>query len=531
MLCSQDLRRLASVVDPQSESQFLKQETLHETCDYNVEHLDYHYVSSCKDVDKLRMLLDVLKSGREGSYPALEEAILLRIETLHPHLKRITPLSAEQAAKVTSDVATELNEWAASIGVHDAKLSVSKTHPKNTLSNKDIDLDGNNSGIGLYGNDDSGSVGHHIAGYADTLPAIRGTTSLASTSITNSAMLHTERETRVDTPINAGIKPLLSSASKNPDRIRSSDYRAWDKFDVKSELARVDEQMPPQKRTSTDTPSAHAIPSTCIKSSAVLPSHARSTTQDDSPPRRTACEMDTSVSVYQATMEKFKGNECFKAGEFSEALEFYNRSLSLCVSVHALTNRAATYLKLHDYESAEMDATHAISLNDSEMMCKAYLRRAQARTKRAKYTEALSDFDIGVSLCDCAPHILKQLQLEREKCIEAYRNSYGDAAHVSDSGAGISVNAASFPNIGSLSIGSYSEPSNVGMMRDRVQPTCMIIEEISDDEDENTPLGAMDIPPAAEKTSSPKSVARNMNIVDVDDELEDADEYEALVFE
>ena len=61
MLGPRDLQQIAKVVDPKNESEFLNQYTVPDVADYNVEHLDYAYVETCKDVSELSMLLKVLK--------------------------------------------------------------------------------------------------------------------------------------------------------------------------------------------------------------------------------------------------------------------------------------------------------------------------------------------------------------------------------------------------------------------------------------------------------------------------------------
>lgn len=55
--------------------------------DYNIDHLDYAYVASCPDTKELRKLLAVLRSGNEGSYPQLEQAIIDRLGVLDPKFK------------------------------------------------------------------------------------------------------------------------------------------------------------------------------------------------------------------------------------------------------------------------------------------------------------------------------------------------------------------------------------------------------------------------------------------------------------
>ncbi len=57
----------------------------------------------------------------------------------------------------------------------------------------------------------------------------------------------------------------------------------------------------------------------------------------------------------RANSEKEKGNEAFKAGDFREAIVYYNRSLSIKPVPAVYNNRAMTYIKLDKYEEAIKD--------------------------------------------------------------------------------------------------------------------------------------------------------------------------------
>ncbi|KAJ3047930.1 Sperm associated antigen 1 [Rhizophlyctis rosea] len=56
--------------------------------DYDVSHLDYSYVATCNDVKELSLLLSVLRSGKEGIYPELEDAIERRMDEVDPRRDR-----------------------------------------------------------------------------------------------------------------------------------------------------------------------------------------------------------------------------------------------------------------------------------------------------------------------------------------------------------------------------------------------------------------------------------------------------------
>jgi tetratricopeptide (TPR) repeat protein len=58
------------------------------------------------------------------------------------------------------------------------------------------------------------------------------------------------------------------------------------------------------------------------------------------------------------------GNRDFAATRYESALDFYSRALRLEPTSHALySNRAATFMALHNYEDALKDADKAVELN------------------------------------------------------------------------------------------------------------------------------------------------------------------------
>ncbi len=113
-------------------------------------------------------------------------------------------------------------------------------------------------------------------------------------------------------------KPTLASGKtgaapsdlKN-NKIKTSEYyQAWDKFDVDAELDRLDQKEP-----------GHFVPTQKASKLADIPPVKASVKMDISVPLNTS----RSDLEFLADIEKNKGNEVFKAGEYDEAV-----GLSLC---------------------------------------------------------------------------------------------------------------------------------------------------------------------------------------------------------
>ncbi|XP_072408033.1 RNA polymerase II-associated protein 3 [Chiloscyllium punctatum] len=142
-----------------------------------------------------------------------------------------------------------------------------------------------------------------------------------------------------------------------PTRIKSYDYKSWEKFDVEKVLEELDKN-------------------------------------DSSPEPDTE---DEEIDVEKALSEKEKGNNYFKQGKYDEAIECYTRAMTMDPYNPAFpTNRASTFLKLKKYAVAESDCNLAIALDRSFL--KAYLRRGAARMKLKNFQGAKEDFEMVLNL-------------------------------------------------------------------------------------------------------------------------------------
>ncbi|XP_052889997.1 sperm-associated antigen 1 [Anopheles moucheti] len=81
-----------------------------------------------------------------------------------------------------------------------------------------------------------------------------------------------------------------------------------------------------------------------------------------------------------------KGNDNFRAKEFKEAVEEYDRSLDLYPTAACYNNRAIAYIKLQRYNEAIADCDLCLMIEPTNL--KALLRKAQAFTLSDKKREA-----------------------------------------------------------------------------------------------------------------------------------------------
>ncbi|XP_078423972.1 RNA polymerase II-associated protein 3 [Cetorhinus maximus] len=160
---------------------------------------------------------------------------------------------------------------------------------------------------------------------------------------------------------NTNKKTVSRNNRKNKEnkatRIKSYDYKSWEKFDVDKVLEELD------KNDSTSEPDTE----------------------------------DEEIDVEKALLEKEKGNNYFKEGKYDEAIDCYTRAMTMDPYNPVFpTNRASTFLKIKKYSVAESDCNLAIALDTSFM--KAYLRRGAARMKLKNFQAAKEDFELVLSL-------------------------------------------------------------------------------------------------------------------------------------
>lgn len=154
------------------------------------------------------------------------------------------------------------------------------------------------------------------------------------------------------------VKKKKDDSQSKPKRISSYDYRSWDKFDVDKACESVDGDQPASSEGEYET--------------------------DE--------EWENERKKQAAVLEKDKGNEYFKKGDYGNAIECYTKGADLDPTNPLLpANRAMALLKQEKYGAAELDCSVALTLDP--LYTKAYLRRGSARLGLKKYSEAKADFE------------------------------------------------------------------------------------------------------------------------------------------
>nr|XP_042905050.1 RNA polymerase II-associated protein 3 isoform X2 [Parasteatoda tepidariorum] len=173
--------------------------------------------------------------------------------------------------------------------------------------------------------------------------------------------------------------------SDDSARIKSFNYKAWEKFDVETELKKLDEDEKAES-SSGDSDSEEIL--------------------------------NLQRKKQQAILKKDKGNEYFKNGSYDSAINCYTIGMELDPENALLpANRAMAFLKKEQFASAEDDCTVCLSLDPTYI--KAYLRRATARRALKKFLLAEEDY---LKILELEPQN-KSAQTELEKMRQEMENS------------------------------------------------------------------------------------------------------------
>ncbi|PIK58144.1 hypothetical protein BSL78_04944 [Apostichopus japonicus] len=215
----------------------------------------------------------------------------------------------------------------------------------------------------------------------------------------------------------SGQKTTTSSEpdfKPSEDRIRSHDYSAWEKYDVDKETERVDE--------SDDMKNARRQAKQ-LNSSRSAGIQEKLKTEGCSPKE---LEM-------LANREKDKGNEAFRAGDYSEAIVYYSRSLSVIPSAPAYNNRALARIRLEEFTSAVGDCNKVLEIESDNL--KAMLRRGTARKSLQQYGEACKDLEYVLSVepgnkqaKDLLKDVKKKMKADSKLSSSAVQNGLGNGA-------------------------------------------------------------------------------------------------------
>lgn len=334
--------------------------------DIPIEWLDFEFVKKCKDPSQLRRILAVLKSGKEGKYESLEREVEdSLLMTLSPSERDVWIAQNREPTRADKHFATSLVDGFIKEMSHAGSQNLLKKEKEATATTA-----------------------------LPTISApIRGTGGVRKSANLSASV----QQSQSIAPVAAS--PVVTEPMKKRDTKAepfNSYYKKWEQFDVDKAIneAEVTFANDERNKEAADRKPGSVIIEEIPTEKPLQKSSTTSTTMPSASSLGTQSGTQ-SINSLAAKREKEKGNECFKAGEFEDASNFYTRALRLEEPdsesyALLLSNRAQARLKLMQWESAEEDCNLSLNIGKG-VIFKTLLRRAQARLKRGRYAEAVSD--------------------------------------------------------------------------------------------------------------------------------------------
>ncbi|XP_033164498.1 sperm-associated antigen 1 [Drosophila mauritiana] len=317
-----------------------KKKSLLERYNIPVHYLDFAHVEKCTNAREMEKIVQILRSGEEGHYPDLQRCAEEKLKALKPDSKLFR--YEEQIKPSTVLDKTELKpilDWTDSIKTKDSAL--------NELKKVKQDLN---------------------------LPSVR-----------KLSKIDLEKQSEAEKPKPKPKAASQTNTTNKEARIKSTDYRKWDKYDPDEEILRMD------LNEERDQEQIEKIISSHNKS--VAKEELQS--ERDSLYERLQAQLKNLSQLEKeqyAERHRLRGNESFKAKEYENAIEEYNCSIIYDPenAVHAYNNRAVAHLKLKKYFSAISDCQACLQIDP--MNIKAHLRMAEAHNAEGRHLESLNAY-------------------------------------------------------------------------------------------------------------------------------------------
>ncbi|KAH8332319.1 hypothetical protein KR074_000991 [Drosophila pseudoananassae] len=317
-----------------------QKKTLLERYDIPLNHLDFGYVEKCTNAREMEKIVHILRSGEEGYFPDLLRVSEEKLKELKPDSRLFRyeePI--KQSDVLDKKELKPIMDW-----TNDIK---SKDQALNELKKDKLVLD---------------------------LPSVR---KLAKIDLEKPST----DSSKPTNPTKPTPEPAAQPSKPKEDRIRSTDYRKWDKYDPDEELLRMDLS---EERTKEEAEAKMACLQKPISDDALLD-------ERKSMYERLQMHLKKLSPLEReqfSEKHRLRGNEFFKAKEYENAIEEYNCAILYDPdnAARSYNNRAVSHMKLNHYLAAISDCEACLQLEPENV--KACLRLADANYAQGRRRES-----------------------------------------------------------------------------------------------------------------------------------------------
>ncbi|XP_050318259.1 sperm-associated antigen 1 [Bactrocera neohumeralis] len=335
-----------------------------------INHLDFAYIRECENAREMEKIVQILRSGEEGYFPDLTTCAENKLRELKPNSRLFRYEEKLQGREALSKQEWKpIFDWTNNIKVKDVELSAA--------AEKMAKLD-----LGV--------------------PPVRK----------SGAIKHCDENNELKVKQNGGVAATTSKIST--ERIKSTDYGKWDKYDadeecLRMELAeeRVQEEVERKNRLNKQKSKLQAEHDNNSVTA------AKTVKEQDVLSKFTDVERERLAEEY-----RLRGNDYFRAKEYENAIKEYGRAISVCAekAAPAYNNRAAANIKLKWYTEAIKDCEQCLQLEPNNL--KARLRLADATYANGERQES---YALYMQVLELEPENVNAL-----KATAQLKSLYGD---------------------------------------------------------------------------------------------------------
>eukprot|EP00871_Galdieria_phlegrea_P001519 jgi/Galph1/2368/GphlegSOOS_G1041.1 len=222
---------------------------------------------------------------------------------------------------------------------------------------------------------------------------------------------------------------ILKEMQQNPSAIGKylQDPRVMEVLSVLTGM-RFDSSFPDASDSSVNQTPTHEASSETIHETKTPTKEEKDNTSTNQSLNKEEEYKEENNNQREAQKEKELGNQCYKNRQFTQAIEHYNKAMEWDpLNVSLLTNRAAVYFEMGEYDQCLEDCQKAIELNqqhslrtDYRIIARAYARMANAYWKKNDYAQAIACYENSLLEYhdDKVQSKLNQVKQERRKAEE-----------------------------------------------------------------------------------------------------------------